>query len=405
MKRLVCSLAALLAGVLFVLGQACPKGVSAPVHVLNKQVRARILDAGGQVFNVKAYGAKGNGVTDDTRAVNSAISAAQVKGGMVLFPPGVYELRNPNPVNPRNLLNGHRVVSIRCVSPASTTIQFTGSAGFLLSDVLRTAPYYAGDVKDCNFDLTKASSGTIALRAIDSAGWFIANNGFIGTAGNDDVGIEFENSAAWSERNQVMSNQFYELVTGVKFLQDSGDSYNSFGYNMLSLNHFQIPASSDGILVTGSGILYSAEIFARANFDSTSGNVVHTSNGATISFTYVNAHGEGAAGTAVVCADSGTTWTSDYGMLIPDTSSSVECSGGATIGFSGFGNTTLLAARSLILGATAQTNGAGFNGTAWTVGSGAPSGPCGNGSMYSNTSGSSGSTLYVCVSGSWVDVK
>ena len=50
-----------------------------------------IHDKGGQVFNVKAYGAKGDGVTDDTAAVNAAISAANAAhGGTIYFPPATY---------------------------------------------------------------------------------------------------------------------------------------------------------------------------------------------------------------------------------------------------------------------------------------------------------------------------
>lgn len=42
-------------------------------------------------FNVKDYGAVGNGVTDDTASITSAIAAARLKGGGVLFfPPGQY---------------------------------------------------------------------------------------------------------------------------------------------------------------------------------------------------------------------------------------------------------------------------------------------------------------------------
>ncbi|KJF18052.1 right-handed parallel beta-helix repeat-containing protein [Acidithrix ferrooxidans] len=47
-------------------------------------------DKGGQVFNVKAYGAKGDGVTDDTAAIQAAINAASTVFGTIFFPPGKY---------------------------------------------------------------------------------------------------------------------------------------------------------------------------------------------------------------------------------------------------------------------------------------------------------------------------
>lgn len=52
-----------------------------------------ILDMGGEVFNVRAYGAAGDGVTDDTPAVVAAMAAAAAaspSGGTVVFGPGTY---------------------------------------------------------------------------------------------------------------------------------------------------------------------------------------------------------------------------------------------------------------------------------------------------------------------------
>jgi Pectate lyase superfamily protein len=54
-------------------------------------ITTAITDKGGQAFNVKAYGAAGNGATDDTAAVNAAFAAAYAAGGgVVFFPAGTY---------------------------------------------------------------------------------------------------------------------------------------------------------------------------------------------------------------------------------------------------------------------------------------------------------------------------
>lgn len=43
-------------------------------------------------FNVKAYGAKGDGTTDDATAINAALTAAGVNGGVVYLPAGTYAI-------------------------------------------------------------------------------------------------------------------------------------------------------------------------------------------------------------------------------------------------------------------------------------------------------------------------
>lgn len=44
------------------------------------------------VVNVKDYGAKGNGTTDDSAAIQAAVDSRGATGGVVLFPPGTYLL-------------------------------------------------------------------------------------------------------------------------------------------------------------------------------------------------------------------------------------------------------------------------------------------------------------------------
>lgn len=63
-------------------------------NISNAQINVRTF--GNILFNVKAFGAKGDGVTDDTADINSAIAAINDAGGGTLFlPKGVYEITSP----------------------------------------------------------------------------------------------------------------------------------------------------------------------------------------------------------------------------------------------------------------------------------------------------------------------
>jgi hypothetical protein len=55
-------------------------------------------------IDVKAYGAKGDGTTDDTVALQSAINAVEGNGGTVFFPPGSYYIKSSLSSNASNLV-------------------------------------------------------------------------------------------------------------------------------------------------------------------------------------------------------------------------------------------------------------------------------------------------------------
>lgn len=84
------------------------------------------VSVGPAFFNVKGYGAEGDGVTDDTAAINAALAAADAAGGgTVLFPYGRYLISSPIYAAPGTCLRG----SERSAPSATEIFLSAGFAG------------------------------------------------------------------------------------------------------------------------------------------------------------------------------------------------------------------------------------------------------------------------------------
>lgn len=117
--------------------------------------------ASSTVFNVLSYGAVGNGVTDDSAAINAAVAAAvAIGGGTVFFPPGYTYLCNTSSISitssPIKLLGGGDASIVKSTGNSSTicTINVTSEGGAVEVDSLKFVAGTASASSNFVFNIT-----------------------------------------------------------------------------------------------------------------------------------------------------------------------------------------------------------------------------------------------------------
>ena len=123
-----------------------------------------------EMFNVKEFGAKGDGSTDDTAAINAAISAADAAGGRVVLPPGIYMVGNLTGASNIEFWGaGTEATIIRFKTSASGhMIEFNTKTNFSVrhmtwdfnnvsGDYRAISVGYVGENRSSNFDITDCS--------------------------------------------------------------------------------------------------------------------------------------------------------------------------------------------------------------------------------------------------------
>lgn len=120
------------------------------------------------VFNVKdeRYGALGDDSTDDSTAINAAITAAKAAGGTVYIPPGIYRCKN------LRLESGAKAWKIRGAGMNVTTLKHVDGAGnFLAGGSGSSVPYEIEDLTiDCQYSVYASASANNGISIADTSG-------------------------------------------------------------------------------------------------------------------------------------------------------------------------------------------------------------------------------------------
>lgn len=143
-------------GLLFLLSvsilSACKHGdeVDVPGNSQMEQEINQILGTKGRLFNVKKFGAKGDGKTDDTSAFQMAVDSAFAMGGGTVFAPkGIYLIDAKKSINMKsdvNLYLGKDSSTVLAAIPNDTTFYF-----IIKAENVENIKIYGGKIKGERF--------------------------------------------------------------------------------------------------------------------------------------------------------------------------------------------------------------------------------------------------------------
>ncbi len=165
-----------------------------------------------EIINVKAYGATGNGTTDDTTNIQAALDAVSSSGGIVYFPNGTYKVSSVLTVSKpcTRLLGPGRRQRIATLAPS--IINYTGTGNVLN---VTGAQGFVCEYLHFNYP---AQSGTV-INVSNVASGFIRNCHFVGLSKNGKA-IDINDGSGWTFKD--VDIEYFDI--GIDLQQNNGDT-------------------------------------------------------------------------------------------------------------------------------------------------------------------------------------
>lgn len=225
-------------------------------------------------YNVKRYGAIGDGVADDTTACQAAVADANAVstvysfGAKVIFPEGAYSVT-------AQLAGVQGVVFAGCGMRSSRII--SSFAGFAVKCGDNSTLSYGCGVESLSINMTNINGG--GIQALATAGFNATNLYIEGYFNGNSTGI-FLDGGDQANIFSVLSNVILNHVHKGVRIASSGSSYttsvNAIGVSALCDVHFSNGATSIGLEVIAPG--GQGSTFTGGNFESCGKGISITGN-------------------------------------------------------------------------------------------------------------------------------
>jgi Endopolygalacturonase len=217
-------------------------------------------DPSGTAFNVKSYGAIGDGKANDTPAIQSAIDAATAAlGGIVYFPQGTYLLKGTlynkradlvsltgSGMASRIIVNSNLGISL------ATTEKYVGVSGF-----------HSGRIQGLYIKCSNPADST-AIEMTDMVSAPLLMDLSISGC---NVAFHLINQRLWTERLMAENISDHYNNHLFHFDQNPDNPQNSFGYAIFNGIFVNKSAGQDVFYLTGGAYIYHSTFTVKGNLE------------------------------------------------------------------------------------------------------------------------------------------
>lgn len=217
--------------------------------------------------NAQAYGATGNGTTDDTAAIQSAVKA--VSGGVIFLPPGTYKVTSTIEVPWNNILAGSGRGTVVMFSTGSASGSGSGDAFQMLgiakpSENYSTQEDQSGGFRDLMIDGSNASTAAAStgIHIGDALGYELTNVFIRNFTQPGSIGLHVDNHQWWTEKMRARHIVTSNCTTHVLMEQTGGA--DSLAYSEYDI-HMYIASGQTGLVIQGGVNPYANRLWLTGN--------------------------------------------------------------------------------------------------------------------------------------------